>query len=164
LPLRIELYGRGDQRPVVSTALVDLDLRTPDAATTSFTPPASATVNYDESVDVAASANAFAPFDLPTSLAGLSARSGEDPGAVGVYGRGPTTVIALPLRGQVARPLRQRLQSSGTARETAVGTLAPLGPVGLLVTPDRGRGTFLLAGTVTSETLERAARELRGAS
>ena len=164
LPLRVELYGLGDQRPVLSTTLVELDLETPDPATTRFSPPASATVNYDESVDVAAAANAFAPFDLPASLAGLSARSGEDPAAVGVYGRGPTTVIVLPLRGQVARPLRERLQSSGTARETALGTLAPLGPVGLLVTPDRGRGTFLLAGTVTSETLERAARELGSVS
>jgi hypothetical protein len=164
LPLRVELYGVGDERPVVSTALVDLDLETPDQATTRFTAPGDVTVNYDESVDIAAAANAFAPFDLPASLAGLGVRSGEDPGAVGIYGRGPTTVIALPLRGQVARPLRERLQSSGTAQETGVGTLAPLGPVGLLVTPDRGRGTFLIAGTVTGATLERAARELLRAS
>jgi hypothetical protein len=164
LPLRVELYGRGDQRPVLSAALLDLDLQTPDPATTTFSPPASATVNYDESTDVAAAANAFAPFDLPASLAGLRTRSGVDPGAVGIYGRGPTTVIALPLRGQVARPLRQRLQSSGTAQETVAGTLAPLGPVGVLVTPDRGRGTFLLAGTVTNATLEQAAHELARAS
>jgi hypothetical protein len=164
LPLRVELYGLGEQRSLVSTALVDLDLATPDPATTSFTPPADVTVNYDDSVDVAASANAFAPSDLPASLAGLAARSGADPGAVGIYGRGPTTVIALPLRGQVARPLRSRLRDSATAQETPVGTLAPLGPVGLLVTPDRGRGTFLLAGTVTAETLEQAARELLRAS
>jgi hypothetical protein len=160
LPLRVELYGLGDQRPVLSTALVDLDLATPDPATTRFTPPVGVTVNYEPSVDVAASANAFAPFDLPGSLAGLGSRSGTDPGAVGIYGRGATTMIVLPLRGQVARPLRERLQSSGTAQETGVGTLAPLGPVGLLVTPGRDRGTFLLAGTVTGETLEQAAREL----
>jgi hypothetical protein len=160
LPLQVEVYGLGDERPVVSTALVDLDLAIPDRATTAFTAPVGVTVNYDESVDVAASANAFAPFDLPVSLAGLGSRSGKDPGAVGIYGRGATTMIALPLRGQVARPLRQRLQSSGTAQETGVGTLAPLGPAGLLVTPDRGRGTFLLAGTVTGQTLQQAAREL----
>jgi hypothetical protein len=39
--------------------------------------------------------------------------------------------------------------------------LAPVGPVGILITPYRGRGgTFLLAGTVTSETLQQAATEL----
>jgi hypothetical protein len=84
-----------------------------------------------------------------------------DPGAVGVYGRGPTTLIALPLRGQVARPLRQQLQDRGDARTTDVGTLVPVGPVELLITPYRGRGgSFLLAGTVTSETLQQAAAEL----
>jgi hypothetical protein len=112
-------------------------------------------------VDVAAAANAFAPYDLPASLAGLGSRDGEDPGAVGIYGRGPTTLIALPLRGRVARPLRQQLQDRGNAQLTNVGTFVPVGPVGLLMTPYRGRGdSFLLAGTVTAETLQRAAAEL----
>ena len=67
----------------------------------------------------------------------------------------------LPLRGQVAGPLRQRLRDSGNAQETAVGTLAPVGPVGLLLTPRRARqGALLLTGTVTGETLQRAATEL----
>jgi len=159
LPLRVDLYGLGGTRPLVTTALRDLELATPAADTTLFSPAADVTVRYEESVDVAAAANAFAPFDLPTSLAGLPARSDQDPGSVGVYGRGPTTVLALPLRGQVARPLRERLRS-GAAEETSVGTLASLGPVGLLVTPDRGRGAVLVAGTVTAATLQRAATEL----
>lgn len=161
LPLRVELYGLDDQRPVVTTTMLEVDLTTPAAATTAFAPSAGTTVNYEDSVDVAAAANAFAPYDLPASLAGLPSRSGADPGAVGVYGRGPTTLFALPLRGQVAGPLRDRLQASPAAEETAVGTSAPVGPVGLLVTTrGRGRSSFLLAGTVTPEVLERAAREL----
>ena len=161
LPLRVELYGAEDQRPVLTTTLLELSLGVPDAATTRFVPYAGAEVVYEESVDVAAAANAYAPFDLPTSLAGLESRTGEDPGAVGIYGRGPTTLIALPLRGRVAGPLRERLQASASARLTSVGTLAPVGPVGLLVTSRRDRGgAFLVAGTVTAETLERAAAEL----
>lgn len=160
LPVRVELFGVGDRRPVVSTTLIELDIGEPAAATTDFTPPESVAVSYEESLDVAAAANAFAPYDLPASLGGLVTRSGEDPGAVGVYGRGPTTLIVVPLRGQVAGPLRRQLQSSATASETSVGTLAPVGPVGLLVTPGRGRGGFLLAGTVNAETLQRAAAEL----
>ena len=162
LPLRVELYGPGERRPVVSTAVTSLDLEVPDPATTVFRPAASTAVAYEDAVDVAAAAHAFAPYDLPTTLAGLTARGTSDPGAVGVYGRGPTVLVAIPLRGQVAGPLRERLQSSGSARRTSAGTVAPVGPVTLLLTPGRwGRGAFLIAGTVTPETVERAAGELR---
>jgi hypothetical protein len=169
LPLRVELYGVGEQRPIMTTTIRDADRSDPDPSTTRFLPAGSIDVEYTDSVDVAAAANAFAESDLPRTLGGLDSRSGADPGAVGVYGRGPTTLIAVPLRGQVARPLRDRLRSSATARESALGILAPVGLVGLLVTPGRshseGRGGgFLLAGTVTSETLERAAAELLAGS
>jgi len=161
LPLEVELYGVGDQRPVLTTTLRELKLGAPSASTTRFTLAGGIRVVYEESVDVAAAANALARYDLPASLAGLSSRDGEDPGAVGIYGRGPTTLIALPLRGRVARPLRQQLHDRGNAQVTDVGTLVPVGPVGLLITPFRGRGeAFLLAGTVTAETLRRAAAEL----
>ena len=163
LPLRVELSGLAEDRPTLTTALTELDRRTPPPSATVFRPSADSTLEFEESVDVAAAANAFAAVDLPATLAGLPSRSGEDPGAVGVYGRGATTLIALPLRGQVAGPLRARLQSSGTAEQTAVGTLAPIGPVGLLLTDRRERGSFLLAGTVTGETLQRAATELAAA-
>jgi outer membrane lipoprotein-sorting protein len=160
LPLKVELYGLGDKRAILTTAVRELKLGPPPAASTRFTLAEGVRVVYEQSIDVVAAANAFAPYDLPPSLAGLSSRDGEDPGAVGIYGRGPTTLIALPLRGQVAGPLRRQLQDRGTAQLTEVGTLAPVGPVGLLITP-RGRGSaFLLAGTVTAETLRKAAAEL----
>jgi hypothetical protein len=169
LPLRVEIFGIGDQRPVVTTTLRDVDRAAPAPSATRFVPAEGVTINYDESVDVAAAANAFAAYDLPASLGGLDSRSGADPGAVGIYGRGPTVLIAIPLRGQVARPLRDRLRSSADARETVAGTLAPVGPIGLLVTrrrfdPQRQGGSFLVAGTVSPETLERAAAELLASS
>jgi hypothetical protein len=161
LPLRVELYGVGEQHPVLTTTLLKLSLSEPSAATTDFDPAPGVQVNYEESVDVAAAANAFAPYDLPASLAGLRSRDGQDPGAVGIYGRGPTALIALPLRGRVAGPLRRQLSDRGSVQLTDVGILAPVGPVGLLITPFRGRrGAFLLAGTVNSATLQRAAAEL----
>jgi hypothetical protein len=161
LPMRVELYGVGEQRPVLTTTLHEVGLGEASAEITNFTPAAGVRVNYEQSVDVAAAANAFAPYDLPASLAGLSSRDGEDPGAVGIYGRGPTTLIALPLRGRVAGALRRQLSDRGSALFTDVGTLAPVGPVGLLITPRREQGgAFLLAGTVTSETLQQAATEL----
>ncbi len=161
LPLQVELYGVGEERPVLTTTLRELSLGAPPAASTDFTPAEGVQVNYEPSVDVAAAANAFAPYDLPASLAGLGSRDGQDPGAVGIYGRGPTTLIVIPLRGQVAGPLWRQLRDRGGAQFTDVGTLAPVGPVGLLIMPFRGRrSAFLLAGTVTSETLQQAGAEL----
>lgn len=165
LPLRVDVYGPGEKRPVVSTAVRDVDLSTPDASTTAFVAGDSVELEYEDSVDVAAAANALSEYDLPATLAGLGPRNGADPGAVGVYGRGPTTLIVLPLRGRVAGPVREQLRSSAGARETAVGTVATVGPIGILVTPRRldssGRGSaFVLAGAVSAATLERAASEL----
>ena len=161
LPLQVEFYGLGEERPVLTTTLRQLSLGAPPAASTDFTPPEGVRVNFEPSVDVAAAANAFAPYDLPASLAGLGSRDGQDPGAVGIYGRGPTTLIVIPLRGQVAGPLWRQLRDRGTAQFTDVGTLAPVGPVGLLIMPFRGRrSAFLLAGTVTAETLQQAGVEL----
>jgi hypothetical protein len=160
LPLEVEVYGVGEKRPVLSTTLREFQLGAPPDTATRFTLAEGVRVVYESSVDVAAAANAFAPYDLPVSLAGLASRSGEDPGAVGIYGRGPTTLIAIPLRGQVAGPLRRQLQDRGNAQLTQVGTLVPVGPVGLLITPRGSGGAFLLAGTVTDETLRRAASEL----
>jgi outer membrane lipoprotein-sorting protein len=161
LALQVELYGAGDHRPVLTTTLRELTLGAPPAELTRFTRPPGLRVNYDQSVDVAAAANAFAPADLPDSLAGLESRSGEDPSAVGIYGRGPTTLIAMPLRRDIAGPLRARLRDSAGAQETEIGTMSHVGPVGVLVTSRRGSGIrFLLAGTVTPATLQLAAIDL----
>ena len=169
LPLAVELYASGAARPALMTTLTSADQTAPAERITRFDPPAGIHLEFDESVDVAAAANALAAFDLPERLAGLPSRPGTDAGAVRVYGRGPTTLFALPLRGQVSRPLRQRLRASGGARETPVGTVTPAGLIGLLVTPgrrdpNRQGGGFLLAGTVTTSVLERAATQLLGGS
>ena len=70
LPVQVELYAEGDRRPVVSTTLGELSLETPPPELTDFRPAPDITINYEESVDVAAAANAFAPYDLPATLAG----------------------------------------------------------------------------------------------
>jgi outer membrane lipoprotein-sorting protein len=162
LPLRVDLYGRGGGVPVLTTAFTDVTLTSPDPAAVRFSAPADVTLAYEESTDVAAAANALQQADLPTTLAGLGTRDGQDPGAVGVYGRGPTTMIVFPLRGSVARPLRDQLSRNGASSETTAGTLAPVGPISVLLTriPGRGGG-YLLAGTVTPETLTAAAAQLQ---
>lgn len=161
LPLRVELYGKGSAQPVLTTAMTALTLHPPDPAAVRFSAPEGVSLAYEESTDVAAAANALQQVDLPSTVAGLGTRDGQDPGAVGVYGRGPTTMIVFPLRGSVARPLREQLVRNGATSETAGGTLAPVGPISVLLTrvPGRGGG-FLLAGTVTPQTLTAAAAQL----
>ncbi len=161
LPLEVEVYGVGEDRPVLTSSFREVSTATPSPDVTTFRAGDSVRLVYEESVDVAAAANAFAPFDLPPTLAGLSTRDGSDPGAVGVYGRGATTLLVLPLRGQVAGPLRTRLSDGAAAQTTAAGVRIPVGPVGVMMTPDRGRGSgFLLTGTVNAETMQRAAAQL----
>ena len=162
LPLRVDLYGRGSATPALTTAFTGITLRTPDPGAVRFRAPEGVSLAYEESTDVAAAANALEQLDLPATVAGLGTRDGRDPGAVGVYGRGPTSMIVFPLRGSVARPLRDQLDRNAGTTSTASGTLAPIGPVTVLLTriPGRGGG-FLLAGTVTPETLSAAAAELQ---
>ncbi len=167
LPLRVELYGRGAAKPALSTTFSEVDPTRPDARSTAFVPNPEMTINYDQSVDVAAAANAFAPVDLPPTLAGLSTRDGTDPGAVGIYGHGPTTLIVVPLRGSVAGPLRRQFAASAAAKQSSLGTSLAVGPVSVLLSArssqSRGPGrSFLMTGTVTPEVLRQAASELSG--
>ena len=163
LPLRVDLFGAGSALPVLTTTLTDLSLQEPDRQAVRFSAPAGISLAYEESTDVAAAANALWDVRLPPVVAGLTTRDGQAPKAVGVYGRGPTTMIVFPLRGTVARPLRDQLTRNGTATQSAAGTLAPVGPINVLLTQFPGRGGgFLLAGTVTPQTLAAAAGQLGG--
>lgn len=162
IPLRVQVYA-GNARPTLTTAYDHLDLRAPSAATLQFNPPSDAEVTVEELPDLASESNAFAPYLAPATLAGLPLREDRPDlptGAVGVYGRGPTVLLFLPLRGRAAEPLREELGTAGDeAGEGA--TAVDLGPISVLVTPERYRGSgFLLVGTVTTEALEQAASEL----
>ncbi len=163
LPLRVEVYGTGDVPPVVTSTLTDVDLDRPAADVTTFEAPATAEVRRRDVVDVAAGANAFAPFELPDEVAGLKRTGDEDElGAVGVYGRGPTALIVIPLRRGLAGQVRDQLSTVASARSGDAGTALEVGPLSVLLTEGgrRSRGTFLLAGTVTPATLAQASAEL----
>lgn len=161
--LEVRVYATGDDRPVVSTRMRDLDMGRPSTATTHFVAPPGVRVRFDPAVDVAAGANAFAPLVPPATLAGFAQRTGApDVGAVGVYGRGPTAFLAVPLRHRISHQLRGSLRKSASATDDATGTTLIVGPLTVLVTrPDRQR-VFMLAGTVTPEALQRAATEIDG--
>lgn len=162
LPLKVEVYGDGSTLPVITSTLTDLDLGRPSARTLRFAAPPGIKVRSRDTIDVAAGANAFAPFVLPDTLAGFGRRGGaDDLGAVGVYGRGPTALLAIPLRRGLAAKVRTQLTDAATSRQTAAGTALKVGPLSVLLTDGRRqRGTFLIAGTVTPKTLQAAADQL----
>jgi hypothetical protein len=159
LPLAVKVYGAA-RTPVLSTELTSFDPGKPTAAKVDFRLSHSLDFSRGVALDAAAGANAFAPFVPPASVAGLPRRGkAEDFGAVGVYGRGPTAVLAVPLRESVARGLRAQLRSSATSRDTGPGVAMEVGPLSVLLERVRN-ANFLLAGTVTPETLVKAADDL----
>jgi hypothetical protein len=161
LPLEVEVYAEPPGAvPILSTELTSLELEPPASSKVNlrFSPGIEFPRGY--SMDAAAGANAFAPFTPPRSLAGLDRRGRpEDFGAVGVYGRGPTAVLAVPLREQVADGLRGQLRQSRNARDTGARVALEVGPLSVLLSHHDG-DDFLLVGTVTPATLELAATDL----
>lgn len=161
LPLRVEVYGAGGGRPVVQTAFLDFDPSTPAAATTRFTPPRAGIVRREINPDLAAAINVFSPVVPPAELAGLPIRRRVDGlGSVGTYGTGLTVLVAVPLPGRVARPLRDQLSGTPGITVTPAGVRLAVGPLSLLLTEPTGRRSWLLTGTVTAATLDRAAAEI----
>jgi hypothetical protein len=160
--LRLDLYGSDQRHPALQSRFLDFTARTPDPRVTSFRPPPDATVSALQVRDLAAEVDRFARFLPPDELAGYPLRRrAEEPGAVGTYGRGVVVLIAVPLSGWVSRPLRETLGTTRGARVTAAGTLLAVGPLSLLLSGAAAGGpSWLLAGTVTAETLQRASADL----
>lgn len=161
LPLRVEIFGASPTALLTSAVTrVSFDQPSPDAL--AFDPPPGTTVRQRDAIDLAAGANVFAPFLLPDEIGGLPRRG--DPvefGAVGAYGRGPTAFVAVPLRRGVAARVRDQLARATTVEEGPAGTTLSVGPLSVLLTDGgRDRGRFLLAGTVTPQTLVDAAGDL----
>jgi hypothetical protein len=129
-----------------------------------FTVPADAHVSFDGFVDIAAAVDRYASRVPPATLAGLRSRgagvSGGH-GSVGVYGRGPTVLLAIPLWSRSAEQVRSDLQKRPGVRTTGQGVLLGATPLQLLLADPEPNGTsWLLAGTVTPAALADAADEL----
>ena len=161
LPTRVEVYADRRPRPVLTTEVTSLDLGAPNPKTLRFRAPSGVRVDYSRALDEAAGANAFAPFQPPEEVAGLPRRgSPEDLGAVGIYGGGPTALIAFPLRTFVASELRDQLLRSKRTHEDGSGVGIEVGPLSVLLTHG-AHASYLLAGTVTPGTLVKASVDVR---
>lgn len=158
VPLRVEVYGGGDPSPALVSEVTDLDLRRPTTREVQ--------IEFSRGVDVsrgrgfdAARGDLF--LLLPDRLAGLPLRRDAEVGDAGVYGRGPTTMTAVPVRESVARGLREELRRLAATTDTGAQQSVAFGPVSVVLTSVAGQD-FLLVGTVTLPTLQRAADDLGG--
>jgi hypothetical protein len=171
VPIRVDVNGRGasgasgasgGNRPVVAASYLEFDPRPPSAAVTRFAPPARAEVTYGQLSDLATSADLLASLAPPEELAGYRLRRrAEGLGGIGTYGRGVTLLAAAPLPGRLSWPLRDQLRTARGVRAGPAGLQLSVGPLSLLLTDDAPGGRhWLLTGTVTAETLQRAAAEI----
>ena len=84
----------------------------------------------------------------------------EGLGSVGTYGTGLTVLVAVPLPGRISRPLREQLEATPGVTVAVAGIKLAVGPLSLLLTQPIDRRSWLLTGTVSAATLDRAAAEL----
>jgi hypothetical protein len=164
VPLSAELFAVGSRSAALTSRFLDFSLDPPSKDDLSFTPPPDAERRYDDVVDLAAAADRFAARRPPTTLAGLPDRNPRGStirGSVGVYGRGPTVLLAIPLWSRTADRVREDLAKQPGVLSTDTGLLVEAAPLRLLLAEPEPNGTsWLLAGTVTSQALDDAAGEL----
>ena len=164
VPLSVTVYSHGLRAPSLTSRYLAFAPRRPDPAVLRFRPPPGAHVSFDGFVDIASAVDRFASRVPPASLAGLPARGPgihRRHGSVGVYGRGPTVLLALPLWSRSAHRVRDQLSHGAGAVRTKQGLLVTAQPLRLLLADPEHNGTsWLLAGTVTARTLADAADQL----
>ena len=162
IPVSVDVYGRGESRPAMSTTFLDFAPERPAASSTTFTPPPSARVRFGSRFDLVDAVARFSPAQPPDALRGYRR---QDPlvGArgVGLYGSGVTQVAVAGLPARRAGSLDRQLQLAAGGHAVAAGTVVTVGPVGLLLTrPDDAGTRWLLTGTMTPQGLAQAADEL----
>jgi hypothetical protein len=154
--LSVDVYGSGAD-PVLTSTFTSFSRATPDSATTRFRAVRGVRQVFDPVLDIADATDQFAPVRPPAQVAGFD-RTNDELGAAGLYGTGLTRLMALPLPEHEAADLADQLRASGATRSDG-RELLRVGPLGVTLTrTNLHDGTrWLLAGTVTDDTLARAA-------
>ncbi len=143
--------------------MLDVSTHMPAASAVEFVPPPGAKVREDAVPDVVAAIDQFAPADPPAVLAGLTRAPGSRVGlgSVGAYGAGITLMVVLPLPPRLADSLAHQLSNTVAVVDRGDAATLTVGPLNLRLTARADNGArWLLAGTVTTATLTRAAGQL----
>ncbi len=164
LPLRLDVLDRAGQVSL-TTRFLDVSLGPPDPDDLAVPEAPGAEREVTSTPDLAAAVADRSAFPLPRSLAGLPAST---PPAAGTqqYGDGLARLVLLPLPGHLTRDIYRGARDAGGQELDVPGgrvVLLRRGVVSAAVVRqplvDHEHG-FLLAGLVTPQTLETAARDL----
>jgi hypothetical protein len=164
IPLRVDVVGVRSTAPTMTAEFTDFSTAVPPASVTAFSPPTGSRVRQRVMPDLVAFLSRFSAVVPPATLAGLPRNDRRRPdGAVGLYGRGVTEVVAIPIPPSQAAEVRRQLATAPGVADTPQGLALAVGPVGLLLSRDDDTlaTAWLLTGTVTEATLTAAAGELR---
>jgi len=164
IPLRVDVVGARSAAPTMTAEFTDFSSTVPPASATAFSPPTGARVGQRVLPDLVAFLSRFSAVVPPPTLAGLPRNDRRRPeGAVGLYGRGVTELVAIPIPPSQAGEVRRQLATAPGVADTPQGLALSVGPVGLLLGQDDDTlaTAWLLTGTVTEATLTAAAGELR---
>lgn len=162
LPLRVQVRGKQSGTPALASSFLDFSAAEPSAAVTEFVPPMEANLSSRASRDLVTAIDQRGGVVPPARLAGLE-RNERLPGlgSVGIYGRGMTELLAVPLPNRVAYSLSQELREATGADPDEPLLYLTIGPLTLLLSsPTQPDAAWLLIGTVTAPTLATAAAEL----
>ncbi len=162
LPLRVRVQGKQSASAVLSSSFLDFSPAEPPASVTAFSPPLGARVSSQPTRDLVTAIDQLGAVVPPAQLAGLDRNPQLPPfGSVGVYGRGVTELVAVPLPGRIAYSFRQELATAIKADPNQPQLSVSVGPLNLLLSiPAQRDASWLLVGTVTDQTLAAAAAEL----
>jgi hypothetical protein len=162
LPLRVRVQGKQSGSAALTSSFLDFSASQPPASVTSFVPPLDARVSDRPSRDLVTVIDQLGSVVPPARLAGLDRNRQLPPfGSVGVYGRGVTELVAVPLPTRLGYSLSQELADATGADPSDSRLSLTVGPLTLLLSSARLRdAAWLLVGTVTAETLAGAAAQL----
>jgi hypothetical protein len=165
LPVEVEVYGRGAAQPSLETQF--LQVSSWDPVRSVLTPQRGPGTGFTQtdSADLSGALSDLGPALLPPVLAGqnrVAAPLGF--GEVGVYGGGLATFAVIEISGQTGVTLMAGARSDGgqnlkEPHGTGVIVSTPL-MTAVLLHPSAALGTYVLAGFVNRQVMERAAREL----
>src|SRR3954452_19770206 len=98
VPLRVDVAGATSGRPTMTAEFTDFSTAVPAASVTAFSPPRGARVRERDVPDIVAFLSRLGDVVPPPVLAGLPRNDRLRPDvAIGVYGRGVTELVAIPV-------------------------------------------------------------------
>jgi hypothetical protein len=165
IPLEVEVFGHGSRQPALESQFLQESSWRPDQATLTPQRGPGTSFTQTDATDLSGTLSDLGPVILPPSLAGRGrSTSPQGISQVGVYGHGLATFVVLQIGGSAGLALITGARTDGGtplhgAKWTGVVISSRI-ITAVLLHPTRAAGTFVLAGFVNRQLLERAAAGL----